>query len=155
MEFRRLGASDLVVSEISLGSWLTYAVGVERDRAEACVSKAFDVGINLFDTANAYGRGAAESFLGEVLAGVERSSYVLASKVYFPMADGPNDRGLSRKHIFEECHATLRRLRSDYLDLYQCHRFDDQTPGKTHKMKAAQSRILRACSRHRSSRPEQ
>src|SRR5437764_10589860 len=126
MEFRRLGASDLVVSEISLGSWLTYGVGVERDRAEACVRKAFDVGINFFDTANVYGRGAAESFLGEVLAGVDRSSYVLATKVYFPMS--PDDRGLSAAQIRKQCDASLRRLRTDHVDLYQCHRYDEQTP---------------------------
>src|SRR5437870_3613801 len=126
MEYRQLGSSDLTVSEISLGSWLTYGVGVERDRAEACVRKAFDVGINFFDTANAYGRGAAESFLGEVLAGVERSSYVLATKVFFPMSR--TDRGLSAAQIRKQCDASLARLRTDHVDLYQCHRYDRETP---------------------------
>src|SRR3954470_22355968 len=97
MKYRRLGSSDLLVSEISLGSWLTYGVGVERDRAAACVAKAFDLGINFIDTANVYGRGAAETFLGETLAGRPRDSYVLATKVFFPMSD--TDRGLSRPQI--------------------------------------------------------
>ena len=94
MKYRRLGASDLEVSEISLGSWLTYGVGVAHDSARACVDRAFDLGINFIDTANVYGRGAAETLLGEVLAGRPRNSYVLATKVYFPM--GPADQGLSR-----------------------------------------------------------
>src|SRR5580700_1606835 len=97
MKYRKLGASDLNVSEISLGSWLTYGVGVERDKAEACVNRAFDLGINFFDTANVYGRGAAETVLGEVLAGRARDSYVLATKIYFPMS--ATDRGLSRAQI--------------------------------------------------------
>jgi aryl-alcohol dehydrogenase-like predicted oxidoreductase len=126
MEFRQLGASDLSVSEISLGSWLTYGVGVERDAAEACVHRAFDVGINFFDTANAYGRGAAESFLGDVLKGVERESYVLATKVFFPMSK--TDSGLSAEQIHKQCDASLQRLQTDYVDLYQCHRYDKKTP---------------------------
>jgi aryl-alcohol dehydrogenase-like predicted oxidoreductase len=126
MEYRRLGSSELDVSEISLGSWLTFGSGIEADRAAACVRRAFDVGINFFDTANVYGRGAAESFLGEVLAGVDRSSYVLATKVYFPMS--PDDRGLSAAQIRKQCDASLRRLRTDHVDLYQCHRYDEQTP---------------------------
>ena len=126
MQYRQLGTSDLVVSEISLGSWLTYGVGVEAERATACVRRAFEVGINFFDTANAYGRGAAESFLGEVLSGVDRSSYVLATKVYFPMSD--KDRGLSAEQIRKQSEASLRRLRTDYIDLYQCHRYDKNTP---------------------------
>jgi aryl-alcohol dehydrogenase-like predicted oxidoreductase len=126
MQYRRLGKSDLVVSEISLGSWLTYGVGVEAERATACVRRAFEVGINFFDTANVYGRGAAESFLGEVLSGVDRSSYVLATKVYFPMSD--KDRGLSAEQIRKQSEASLRRLRTDYVDLYQCHRYDKNTP---------------------------
>src|SRR4051794_476016 len=97
MKYRRLGASDLNVSEISLGSWLTYGVGVERERAVACVNRAFDLGINFFDTANVYGRGAAESFLGETLANHKRDSYVLATKAFFPMSD--TDKGLSRAQI--------------------------------------------------------
>ena len=126
MEFRRLGDSDLEVSEISLGSWLTYGVGVERERAEACVNKAFDLGINFIDTANVYGRGAAESFLGEALSRRERGSYVLATKVYFPMSD--EDEGLSAPQIRKQIDASLRRLRTDYVDLYQCHRFDEDVP---------------------------
>jgi len=126
MEFRQLGDSDLQVSAISLGSWLTFGVGVERDQAEACVRRAFDVGINFLDTANAYGRGAAESFLGEVLDGVPRDSYVLATKVFFPMSR--TDRGLSAAQIRKQCDASLARLRTDYVDLYQCHRYDRETP---------------------------
>jgi aryl-alcohol dehydrogenase-like predicted oxidoreductase len=126
MRYRHLGDSDLVVSEISLGSWLTYGGGVERERAEASIAKAFDVGINLIDTANVYARGGAEEFLGEVLAGRPRDSYVLATKLYFPMSEG--DRGLSREQVFKQIDASLQRLRTEYVDLYQCHRYDDQTP---------------------------
>jgi aryl-alcohol dehydrogenase-like predicted oxidoreductase len=126
MEYRRLGRSDLMVSEISLGSWLTYGAGVEAERATACVRRAFEVGINFFDTANVYGRGAAESFLGEVLSGVDRTSYVLATKAYFPMSE--SDRGLSAAQIRKQSEASLRRLRTDYVDLYQCHRYDNATP---------------------------
>jgi aryl-alcohol dehydrogenase-like predicted oxidoreductase len=126
MRYRRLGDSDLEVSEISLGSWLTYGLGVDREVGEACVRRAFDVGINFVDTANVYGRGRAEEFLGEVLAGVARDSYVLATKVFFPMSD--EDRGLSAAQISKQLDASLRRLRTDYVDLYQCHRYDDATP---------------------------
>jgi aryl-alcohol dehydrogenase-like predicted oxidoreductase len=126
MDYRQLGDSDLQVSEISLGSWLTYGVGVERDAAEACVNRAFDVGINFFDTANAYGRGAAETVLGEFLAGRDRESYVLATKVFFPMSD--TDQGLSAAQIRKQLDASLQRLRVEYLDLYQCHRYDKRTP---------------------------
>ncbi len=126
MQYRRLGRSDLMVSEISLGSWLTYGVGVEVERATACVRRAIEVGINFFDTANVYGRGAAESFLGEVLSGVDRSSYVLATKAYFPMSG--TDRGLSAAQIRKQSEASLRRLRTDCVDLYQCHRYDKDTP---------------------------
>ena len=126
MEYRRLGASDLVISEISLGSWLTYGGYVERERAAACVDRAFEVGINFFDTANVYGRGAAESFLGEVLSRRPRSSYYLATKAYFPMS--PTDKGLSARQIRKQSEASLKRLRTDYVDLYQCHRYDAETP---------------------------
>jgi aryl-alcohol dehydrogenase-like predicted oxidoreductase len=126
VRYRKLGASDLEVSEISLGSWLTYGVGVDSANAEACVQKAFEVGINFIDTANVYGKGAAEEFLGEVLSGRPRDSYVLATKVYFPMTD--TDRGLSRAQIEKQIDASLRRLRTDYVDLYQCHRYDTHTP---------------------------
>ncbi len=126
MNYRKLGTSDLEVSEISLGSWLTYSGGVEREQAEACVRAAFEAGINFFDTANVYGRGAAETLLGEVLSGYERSSYVLATKVYFSMSD--TDRGLSAAQIHKQIDASLARLRTDHVDLYQCHRYDEQTP---------------------------
>ena len=126
MKYRKLGASDLRVSEISLGSWLTYGVAVDRERAVACVDRAFDLGINFIDTANAYGRGAAESLLGEVLARRPRNSYVLATKVYFPMS--ATDQGLSRAQIEKQLDASLKRLRTDVIDLYQCHRYDANTP---------------------------
>jgi 1-deoxyxylulose-5-phosphate synthase len=126
VNYRKLGASDLEVSEISLGSWLTYSGGVERAQSEACVKAAFDAGINFFDTANVYGRGASETLLGEVLAQYERSSYVLATKVYFPMSD--TDRGLSAAQIHKQIDASLGRLQTDYVDLYQCHRYDERTP---------------------------
>lgn len=126
MKYRRLGASDLRISTIALGSWLTYGGGVERERARACVDQAFEVGINFIDTANVYGRGAAESFLGEALAGRPRDSYVLATKLFFSMSD--NDRGLSRAQVVKQLDASLERLRVDHVDLYQCHRYDDRTP---------------------------
>jgi aryl-alcohol dehydrogenase-like predicted oxidoreductase len=126
MKYRKLGSSDLEVSEISLGSWLTYGVGVEAEKARACLDEAFSQGINFIDTANVYGRGAAEQFLGEALQGRPRDSYVLATKVYFPM--GPNDRGLSAKQIEKQLEASLQRLTTDYVDLYQCHRYDWDTP---------------------------
>jgi aryl-alcohol dehydrogenase-like predicted oxidoreductase len=126
MNFRKLGSSDISVSEVSLGSWLTYSGGVEREQAEACVKAAFDAGINFIDTANVYGKGASETLLGEVLAGYERSDYVLATKVYFEMS--PTDRGLSAAQIHKQIDASLARLQTDYVDLYQCHRYDEKTP---------------------------
>ncbi|MEP0916119.1 aldo/keto reductase family protein [Leptolyngbya sp. DQ-M1] len=126
MKYRKLGNSDLNASEIILGSWLTYSGGVERQQAEACIHQAFDVGINFIDTANVYGRGAAESLLGEVLQGIDRASYILATKVYFPMSDV--DRGLSAAQIRKQIDASLQRLKTDYVDLYQCHRYDTNTP---------------------------
>ncbi len=126
MRYRKLGSSDLEVSEISLGSWLTYSGGVERERSEACVRAAFEAGINFIDTANVYGRGASESLLGEMLGGYERSSYVLATKVYFPMS--ATDRGLSAAQIHKQIDASLARLRTDHVNLYQCHRYDEETP---------------------------
>jgi aryl-alcohol dehydrogenase-like predicted oxidoreductase len=126
MNLRKFGNSDLEVSEISLGSWLTYSGGVEREQAKACVQAAFDAGINFIDTANVYGRGAAETLLGEVLADYERSSYVLATKVFFPMSD--SDSGLSAAQIHKQIDASLQRLQTDHVDLYQCHRYDDRTP---------------------------
>lgn len=126
MKYRQLGASDLMVSEISLGSWLTFGVGVERDNALACVDRAFDLGITFIDTANVYGRGAAESFLGEALAGRPRDSYILATKLWGAMSD--TDKGLSRAQVHKQIDASLQRLRTDYVDLYQCHRYDPDTP---------------------------
>jgi aryl-alcohol dehydrogenase-like predicted oxidoreductase len=126
MELRPLGDSDLEVSAISLGSWLTYSGGIERERTEACTRAAFDAGINFFDTANVYGTGAAEEAWGEILAGYDRASYVLATKVYFPMSE--SDSGLGAGQIAKQIDASLARLRTDYVDLYQCHRFDVETP---------------------------
>ncbi len=126
MHYRKLGKSDLVVSEISLGSWLTYGGGVPRDRAVACVESAFKAGINFIDTANVYGGGAAETFLGEILADRPRDSHVLATKVFFPMPDG--GKGLSTAQIRKQLDASLKRLRVDHVDLYQCHRWDSEVP---------------------------
>ncbi|MBA2635163.1 MAG: aldo/keto reductase family protein [Sphingomonas sp.] len=126
MEYRKLGDSDLEVSEISLGSWLTYGVGVEANQARACLDEAFDQGINFIDTANVYGRGAAEAFLGDALKNRPRDSYVLATKLFFPMTD--SDRGLSRGQVEKQLDASLERLQTDYVDLYQCHRYDWDTP---------------------------
>ena len=126
MRYRQLGSSDLQVSEISLGSWLTYGLGVDSSQAEACVAMAFEVGINFIDTANVYADGRAEEFLGQALTGRARDSYVLATKVFFPMSDG--GRGLSRAQIFKQLDDSLARLRTDYVDLYQCHRYDWDTP---------------------------
>jgi 1-deoxyxylulose-5-phosphate synthase len=126
MKYRKLGASDLEVSEIALGSWLTYGVGVEAGAARACLDRAFDLGVNFIDTANIYGRGAAETFLGEALSGRPRESYILATKLFFPMTD--TDFGLSAGQIEKQLDASLKRLKTDYVDLYQCHRYDEQTP---------------------------
>jgi aryl-alcohol dehydrogenase-like predicted oxidoreductase len=124
MRYRKLGSSDLEVSEISLGSWLTYSGGVEFEQSRACTDAAFEAGINFFDTANVYGRGAAETAWGEILSGHPRDSYVLATKVWGQMSDDPDDRGLSAAHIAKEIDASLRRLQTDHVDLYQAHRFD-------------------------------
>jgi aryl-alcohol dehydrogenase-like predicted oxidoreductase len=126
MRYRKLGDSDIEVSEISLGSWLTYGEGVERDQTEACTRAAFDAGITLFDTSNAYGRGTAETAWGEILSDYDRDSYVLATKLFFPMTE--TDRGLSREQIHKQLDFSLERLRTDYVDLYQCHRPDPETP---------------------------
>jgi aryl-alcohol dehydrogenase-like predicted oxidoreductase len=126
MKYRQLGDSDLTVSEISLGSWLTYGLGVDDSNARACLDRAFDCGINLIDTANIYGKGAAESFLGKALKGRPRDSYILATKLYFPMTE--TDRGLSAQQIYKQIDASLDRLQTDYVDLYQCHRYDVDTP---------------------------
>jgi aryl-alcohol dehydrogenase-like predicted oxidoreductase len=125
VKYRRLGDSDIEVSEISLGSWLTYGAGVERDQTEACTRAAFEVGINFFDTANVYGGGAAESAWGEILKHFAREDFVLATKVFFPMSE--TDRGLSREQIHKQIDLSLERLQTDYVDLYQCHRPDPET----------------------------
>jgi aryl-alcohol dehydrogenase-like predicted oxidoreductase len=124
MRYRKLGSSDLEVSEIALGAWLTYAGGVEFDQTRACTDAAFEAGINFFDTANAYGRGAAETAWGEILSGRPRDSYILATKVWGQMSDDPDDRGLSAAQIAKQIDASLARLQTDHVDLYQAHRFD-------------------------------
>ncbi|HJU01430.1 MAG TPA: aldo/keto reductase family protein [Actinomycetes bacterium] len=128
MDYRRLGSSDLEVSDISLGSWLTFAGGVGFEQTRACTDAAFEAGINFFDTANVYGRGAAESAWGEILSGRPRDSYVLATKVWGQMSDDPADSGLSAAQIAKQIDASLTRLRTDYVDLYQAHRFDPGVP---------------------------
>ncbi len=128
MKFRKLGRTGLKVSEISLGSWLTYGNSVDKETAIATIDKAYELGINFFDTANVYARGEAEKVVGEALRKYPRESYVLATKVFWPMGDGVNDRGLSRKHVFEQAHASLKRLGLDYVDIYYCHRYDPETP---------------------------
>ena len=128
MEFRRLGRSGLNVSQIAFGNWLTHGSQVEEDAAVACVHAALDVGITTFDTADVYAGTAAESVLGRALAGRRREGLEVATKVYWPTGPGPNDRGLSRKHVVESCNASLRRLGTDYIDLYQAHRYDPTVP---------------------------
>ncbi|HYF51997.1 MAG TPA: aldo/keto reductase family protein [Planctomycetota bacterium] len=126
MNYRQLGSSDIKVSEISLGSWLTFGSGVEREKGVACIKKAFDLGINHIDTANIYGVGAAESFLGEALKDYPRKSYVLGTKVFWAMS--PTDRGLSAAQIRKQIDASLKRLQTDYVDIYWCHRYDPNVP---------------------------
>lgn len=128
MQYRNLGKSGLKVSEISLGSWLTYGGYVERQQAIDTIHRAYEAGINFFDTANAYMRGDAEKVVGEALKAYPRESVILATKVWGAMGEGPNDRGLSRKHILEQCDASLKRLGIEYIDLYYCHSFDPSTP---------------------------
>jgi aryl-alcohol dehydrogenase-like predicted oxidoreductase len=128
MEFRRLGRSGMKVSEISYGNWLTHGSQVEADQATACVREALDVGITTFDTADVYAATRAETVLGQALKGERREGLEIFTKVYWPTGPGQNDRGLSRKHIVESCHASLERLQTDYIDLYQAHRFDYETP---------------------------
>lgn len=128
MQYRHLGRAGVRVSTVSLGSWLTYSDSVAEQAATEIIHTAYESGINFFDTANAYNRGKTEEVVGRALKTFPRDSFVLATKVYFPMGEGPNDRGLSRKHIMEQCNASLRRLGTDYIDLYQCHRYDTETP---------------------------
>lgn len=128
MEYRRLGNSGMYVSEIAYGNWITHGSQVESDAAIKCVRAALDEGITTFDTADVYAGTKAETVLGKALKGVRRESYELFTKVYFPTGEGKNDRGLSRKHIIESCNASLKRLQTDHIDLYQAHRFDVETP---------------------------
>ncbi|MGW2387024.1 aldo/keto reductase [Streptomyces sp. NPDC001658] len=128
MKYRTLGSSDLEVSEISLGSWLTYSGGIEADKTRACTEAAFDAGINFFDTADVYGQGAAETAWGEILSAHPRDSYILATKVWGRMSDDPADQGLSPDQIAKQIDASLTRLRTDHVDLYQAHRFDPAVP---------------------------
>jgi aryl-alcohol dehydrogenase-like predicted oxidoreductase len=126
VQTRELGDSGVAVSVVALGSWLTYGGGVGREQTEACTRAAIEAGITLFDTANVYGRGAAERAWGEILGDYPRESFVLATKLFYPM--GPRDRGLSREQVLKQLDASLKRLRTDYIDLYQCHRFDESVP---------------------------
>lgn len=126
MHYRKLGDSDLEVSELALGTWLTYGVSVDRETSAACLRRAFDLGINMVDTANVYGHGKTETLLGELLGTYSRKDYLLATKVFFPMSD--TDRGLSAPQIRKQIDASLKRLQTDYVDLYQCHRYDEDTP---------------------------
>lgn len=128
MKYRRLGRSGLKVSEISLGSWLTYGKSVESDTAERTIKQAYDLGINFFDSANVYEQGEGERVMARALRSYPRESYVITTKAFFPMGDGPNDRGLSRKHIMEQLHGSLRRMQLDYVDIFYCHRYDPDTP---------------------------
>lgn len=128
MKYRRLGNSGLKVSEISLGSWLTYGNSVDKEQAIRIIDKAYELGINSFDTANVYALGEAEKIVGQALNRYPRESYVLATKAFWPMGDGPNDRGLSRKHIIEQVNQSLKRLNHDYIDIFYCHRYDPETP---------------------------
>lgn len=128
MRYRRLGRAGVEVSAVSLGSWLTYGGSVGEETATACIHRAFERGVNFFDTANVYSGGRAEEIVGAALASLRREEYVLATKVYFPVGKGPNASGLSRKHVWEQVHHSLRRLGVDHIDLYQCHRYDECTP---------------------------
>jgi voltage-dependent potassium channel beta subunit len=128
VQYRKLGKTGLKVSEISLGSWLTFGRSVDRETSIKTIHRAYELGVNFFDTANVYARGEAEIVVGEALSSLPRESYVLATKVFWPMGEGPNDRGLSRKHVFEQAHASLKRLKVDYIDIYYCHRYDPETP---------------------------
>ena len=140
MQYRQLGDSGIEVSAICLGSWLTYGVGVDDSAGRACVDAAFDAGINFIDTANVYGRGAAEEFLGRALKGRPRDSYILATKLFFPMSD--SDKGLSGAQVAKQIDASLARLQTDYVDLYQCHRHDPDTP--LEETMAALSEVVRS-----------
>ncbi len=128
MQYRRLGRAGVKVSAISLGAWLTYGETVDFDTAATCIRTAIEHGINFIDTADVYARGRAEEVVGKIIKDFKRSDLVISSKVFWPMSDNVNDRGLSRKHIMESIHKTLKRLGTDYLDIYFCHRYDPETP---------------------------
>src|SRR5690554_7926760 len=128
MKYRKLGRSGLKVSEISLGSWLTYGKSVEDDTAVKTIRRAYELGINSFDSANVYEQGQGEKVMAKALSVFPRESYVITTKAFWPMGDGPNDRGLSRKHVFEQLHASLKRMELDYVDIFYCHRYDPETP---------------------------
>ena len=128
MEYRKLGSTGMYVSEITYGNWITHGSQVDSDSAKSCVRAALDSGITTFDTADSYAFGRAETVLGKSLKGVKRESYELITKIYWPTGEGKNDRGLSRKHIFESAHASLDRLQTDHLDVLICHRYDHETP---------------------------
>jgi aryl-alcohol dehydrogenase-like predicted oxidoreductase len=128
LQYRKLGKTGLKVSAISMGSWQTFGNSAEKERALATIDRAYELGINFFDSANSYDFGEAERFLGEALRKYPRSSYVVTTKAYWPMGDRPNDYGLSRKHIIEQVHASLKRMGLDYIDIFYCHRFDSETP---------------------------
>jgi voltage-dependent potassium channel beta subunit len=128
MEYRRLGKHGLKVSELSLGAWLTFGEQIDEATARECMLAAFEAGVNYFDNADVYAAGQAETVMGKIMKDMKRSDLVISSKVFWPMGSGPNDRGLSRKHIMESVHGSLKRLDTDYLDLYFCHRYDPETP---------------------------
>jgi aryl-alcohol dehydrogenase-like predicted oxidoreductase len=128
MEFRRLGRSGLKISEVVYGNWITHGSQIDDDEAARCVRTALDLGVTTFDTADVYASGRAETALGKALAGEHRDGLAIFTKVYWPTGDGVNDRGLSRKHIIRSCEESLRRLQTDYIDLYQAHRFDYESP---------------------------
>ncbi len=124
MKYRRLGKTGVKVSEISIGGWLTYGNSVENQVTESIIDTAYGLGINMFDCANVYARGESEKVMGGILSKYPRDSYLLTTKAFWPMGDGPNDRGLSRQHIYSQLHASLKRLNTDYVDIFYCHRFD-------------------------------
>ena len=128
MEYRRLGKYGLKVSEFSLGAWVTFGGQVGEEVARECILAAYEAGVNFFDNADMYSKGKAEIVMGNVIKDLKRTDLVISSKVYWPMGDGPNDKGLSRKHVMESVHASLKRLQTDYLDLYFCHRYDPEAP---------------------------
>ncbi|MTH53189.1 aldo/keto reductase [Bacillus mangrovi] len=128
MNYRNLGRSGLKVSEISLGSWLTFGQTIDERTAESIIHRAFESGINFFDCANVYAKGKAEQVMGRALKSFARESYVVTTKAFWPVGDGPNDKGLSRKHIMEQVHSSLKRMELDYIDVFYCHRYDKETP---------------------------